>query len=160
MIYDISADGKYALLHDFSRMKHAGTSYAGVPDPYESLKYTSKITIEKMDMETGTIQQLVNLEELTHLAFPNGYKGNTNLYFFREGWNPSGTRFITFLRNMDSPDRHISAWSISEDGMILDISTIIPAIMYGSMTRYYLREGILLKFMTMEVEKLKSHWFR
>lgn len=116
MIYDISADGKYALLHDFSRMKHAGTSYAGVPDPYESLKYTSKITIEKMDMETGTIQKLVNLEELSHLAFPNGYKGNTNLYFFREGWNPSGTRFITFLRNMDSPDRHISAWSISDDG--------------------------------------------
>jgi hypothetical protein len=116
MIYDISSDGKYALLHDFSRMKHAGTSYAGVPDPYESLKYTNKIFIEKMDMETGEIQKLVHLEQLANIAFPNGYDGNTNLYFFREGWNPSGTRFITFLRNMDSPNRHVSGWSIASDG--------------------------------------------
>jgi hypothetical protein len=116
MIYDISSDGKYALLHDFSRMKHAGTSYAGVPDPYESLKYTDKIFIEKMDMETGETQKLVNLEQLANIAFPDGYDGDTNLYFFREGWNPSGTRFIIFLRNMDSPDRHVSAWSISSDG--------------------------------------------
>ena len=116
MIYDISSDGKYALLHDFSRMKHAGTSYAGVPDPYESLKFTDHIFIEKMDMETGESQQLVSLEQLAHLAFPDGYEGKTNLYFFREGWNPSGTRFITFLRNMDSPNRHVSAWSISADG--------------------------------------------
>ena len=116
MIYDISSDGKYALLHDFSRMKHAGTSYAGVPDPYESLKYTDKIFIEKMDMETGEIQKLVHLEQLANIAFPNGYDGNTNLYFFREGWNPSGTRFITFLRNMDSPNRHVSGWSIASDG--------------------------------------------
>jgi len=116
MIYDISSDGKYALLHDFSRMKHAGTSYAGVPDPYESLKFTDKIFIEKMDMETGESQKLVDLEQMAKIAFPNGYDGQTNLYFFREGWNPSGTRFITFLRNMDSPNRHVSGWSISSDG--------------------------------------------
>ena len=116
MIYDISSDGRYALLHDFSRMKHAGTSYAGIPDPYESQKYTDKIFIEKMDMETGESQKLIHLERLANIAFPNGYDGNTNLYFFREGWNPSGTRFITFLRNMDSPDRHVSGWSIAADG--------------------------------------------
>ncbi|MCK5470112.1 MAG: hypothetical protein KAI99_16435 [Cyclobacteriaceae bacterium] len=116
MIYDISSDGKYTLLHDFSRMKHAGTSYAGVPDPYESLKFTDKIFIFSMNMETGETQKLVNLEQLANIAFPDGYDGKTNLYFFREGWNPSGTRFITFLRNMDSPNRHVSAWSISSDG--------------------------------------------
>jgi len=116
MIYDISADGQYALTHDFSRMKHAGTSYAGVPDPYESVKYTDELFIEKMNMETGEIQKLVHLEQLANMAFPEGYNGNTNLYFFREGWNPSSTRFITFLRNMDSPDRHVSGWSISADG--------------------------------------------
>jgi hypothetical protein len=116
MIYDISSDGKYALLHDFSRMKHAGTSYAGVPDPYEDLKYTDQIFIEKMDMDTGGSERLVSLEQLAKIAFPNGYDGETNLYFFREGWNPSGTRFITFLRNMDSPNRHVSGWSISADG--------------------------------------------
>jgi len=116
MIYDISSDGKYALLHDFSRMKHAGTSYAGVPDPYENLQYTDQIFIEKMDMETGESEKLVHLEQLANIAFPDGYDGKTNLYFFREGWNPSGTRFITFLRNMDSPNRHVSGWSISAEG--------------------------------------------
>ena len=116
MIYDISSDGQYALLHDFSRMKHAGTSYAGVPDPYEDLKYTDKIVIEKMNMDTGESEELVNLEQLANIAFPNGYDGKTNLYFFREGWNPSATRFITFLRNMDSPNRHVTGWSISADG--------------------------------------------
>ena len=116
MIYDISSDGKYALLHDFSRMRHAGTSYAGIPDPYESLQITDKIFIEKMDMETGKTKNLIHLEQLANIAFPDGYDGNTNLYFFREGWNPSATRFITFLRNMDSPNRHVSAWSIASDG--------------------------------------------
>jgi hypothetical protein len=116
MIYDISSDGKYALLHDFSRMKHAGTSYAGVKDPYAHLKFTPKIAIEKMDMDSGEVEKIINLEQLAKRAFPKGYDGETNLYFFREGWNPSGTRFITFLRNMDSPNRHVSGWSISADG--------------------------------------------
>lgn len=115
-IYDISSDGKKALAHSFARMKHAGTSYAGIPDPYESLKFTDKLGIEKVDMETGEVEFLVGLEQMAKIAFPNGYHGETNLYFFREGWNPSATRFITFLRNMDSPDRHVSGWSISADG--------------------------------------------
>lgn len=115
-IYDISSDGKKALVHSFARMKHAGTSYAGISDPYSALKYTDKLGIEKMDMETGEVEFLVGLEQMAKIAYPNGYKGKTNLYFFREGWNPSATRFITFLRNMDSPDRHVSGWSISADG--------------------------------------------
>lgn len=114
-VYDVSADGKMALVHDFARMKHAGTSYVGISDPYESLQFTDELGIEKMDMETGKVEFLVGLEQMAKIAFPDGYKGKTNLYFFREGWNPSATRFITFLRNMDSP-RHVSAWSISADG--------------------------------------------
>jgi hypothetical protein len=115
-IYDVSSDGKWALCHDFPRMKHAGTSYVGIPDPYEDQKFTNELGIEKMNMETGEVEFLVGLERMANIAFPDGYDGETNLYFFREGWNPSGTRFITFLRNMDSPDRHVSGWSISADG--------------------------------------------
>ncbi len=115
-IYDVSADGKWALCHDFPRMKHAGTSYVGIPDPFEDQKYTDRLGIEKMNMETGEVKFLVGLERMANIAFPDGYDGETNLYFFREGWNPSGTRFITFLRNMDSPDRHVSGWSVSADG--------------------------------------------
>lgn len=115
-VYDVSADGKTALTHDYSRMKHAGTQYVGIPDPYESLQSPKQSGIESMDMETGEVEFLISLEKMATIAFPHGYTGETNLYFFREGWNPSGTRFIAFLRNMDSPERHVSGWSISADG--------------------------------------------
>lgn len=115
-IYDVSSDGKYALTHNFARMKHKGTSYDGVPDPFEDVQIPIASGIEKMDMDTGETKFLISIDSLAQIAFPDGYTGETNLYIFREGWNPSATRFITFLRNMDSPDRHVSGWSISADG--------------------------------------------
>ena len=115
-VYDITDDGTMALTHDYARMKHAGTLYTGIPDPYEDLQSAKQSGIEKMDMETGNVEFLISLDRMAEIAFPQGYTGETNLYFFREGWNPSGTRFIAFLRNMDSPDRHVSGWSISADG--------------------------------------------
>ena len=115
-VYDVSDDGSMALTHDFARMKHAGTLYEGVPDPYEEFQAPKQSGIERMDMETGQVEFLISLERMADIAFPQGYTGSTNLYFFREGWNPSCTRFIAFLRNMDSPDRHVSGWSISSDG--------------------------------------------
>ena len=115
-VYDVSYDGKSALTHDYARMKHAGTLYVGIPDPYEDLQSPEQSGIERMDMETGEVEFLISLDRIAEIAFPQGYTGETNLYFFREGWNPSGTRFIAFLRNMDSPDRHVSGWSISADG--------------------------------------------
>ena len=114
-VYDVSADGTTALTHDFARMKHPGTAYVGVPDLYEGFKAPGQSGIEKMDMETGKVEFLISLERMSQIAFPQGYKGRTNLYSFREGWNPSGTRFIAFLRNMDV-QRHVSGWSISADG--------------------------------------------
>jgi hypothetical protein len=114
-IYDISNDGTMALTHDFTRMKHRGTMYVGIPDPNENEIAPAQSGIEKMNMDTGHVEFLLSLEQLKKIAFPNGYTGKTNLYIFREGWNPSGTRFITFLRNMDF-QRHVSGWSMSADG--------------------------------------------
>jgi len=114
-IYDVSDDGAVALTHDFIRMKHAGTEYVGIPDPYVGVRAPRQSGIEKMDMETGEVDFLISLERMAGIAFPEGYRGRTDLYFFREGWNPAGTRFLCFLRNMDTP-RHVSGWSISADG--------------------------------------------
>lgn len=114
-VYDVSADGAMALTHDFARMKHGGTMYVGIPDPYEKLRTPAKSGVEKMDMETGHVEFLISLERIAEIAFPQEYKEKTGLYFFREGWNPSGTRFIAFIRNMASP-RHCTGWSISADG--------------------------------------------
>lgn len=114
-IYDIAADGKTALTHEFARMKHPGTAYVGIPDPCEDDKAPRESGIEKMDLETGKTEFLLSLEQLARLAFPNGYAGTSNIYIFREEWNPSGTRFMVYLRNYDSPV-HVSGWSVSTDG--------------------------------------------
>jgi len=114
-VYDVSADGMTALTHDFARMKHGGTMYAGIPDPYEEKRTPAESGVEKMDMETGHVDFLISLERMAEIAFPQGYTEKTGLYFFREGWNPSGTRFIAFIRNMARPP-HCSGWAISADG--------------------------------------------
>jgi len=114
-IYDVSRDGKFALTHDFQRMKHGGTNYVGVPERHEGEIAPGEIGVEKMDMATGRTELVVGLNRMSEIAFPAGYMGKTNLYFFREGWNPSGTRFIAFLKNADRPT-HTSGWSISADG--------------------------------------------
>jgi len=114
-VYDVSDDGRVALTHDFTRMRHPGTCYVGLKDPYEALKTPGGSGIEKKDMETGQVRFLISLEALAKAAFPQGYHGKTNLYVFREEWNPSATRFMVYLRNMDVP-MHISGWSVSADG--------------------------------------------
>ena len=96
-------------------MRHGGTNYVGVPDRYEGQIAPAEIGIEKMDMQTGRVELLISLKKMAEVAFPKGYPGKTDLYFFREGWNPSGTRFITFLKNADRPT-YTGGWSISADG--------------------------------------------
>jgi hypothetical protein len=48
------------------------------------------------------------------------------LYFFREGWNPSGTRFIAFLKNADRPT-YTGGWSISADGKDVRLFYMTPS---------------------------------
>ena len=71
-----------------------------------------------MDMKTGRVEFLISLKRMAEIAFPQGYTGKTNLYVFREGWNPSGTRFIAFLKNADRPT-YTGGWSISADGKVV-----------------------------------------
>jgi hypothetical protein len=126
-IYDVSRDGAFALTHDFQRMRHGkSTNYVGVPDPYEGEIAPAEIGIEKMDMNTGQVKFLISLKKISEIAFPNGYAGKTNLYFFREGWNPSGTRFIAFLKNADRPT-YTGGWSISADGQDVRFFYMIPS---------------------------------
>jgi hypothetical protein len=113
-IYDLSPDGATALTHDFERMKHGGTAYVGIDDAYKS-QYAPKNTgIWKMNMDTGNAELIMSLERMSGIAYPNGHPSSGCLYFFREGWNPSGTRFIAFLKD---PDNGLSkAFSMTSDG--------------------------------------------
>jgi hypothetical protein len=51
---------------------------------------------------------------MARIAYPKGLPRSGYLYFFREGWNPSGTRFIAFIKD---PINHIGApYSLAADG--------------------------------------------
>lgn len=114
-IYDVSRDGAFALTHEFARMKHGGTNYVGLSERSENEIAPADSGIEKMDLATGRVETVISLKRIADIAFQSGYQGKTNLYFFREGINPSGTRFIAFLKNADRPT-YTGGFSISTDG--------------------------------------------
>jgi hypothetical protein len=114
-IYVASPDGRFALTHDYARMKHGGTNYVGIPDPVEGQAAPAATGIWKMDLDSGKSELIVTLKRMSEIAFPGGYTGDTDLYIFREGWNPSGSRFLAFLKNSSRPTL-TQGWSISADG--------------------------------------------
>ena len=107
-IYDVSPDGKVALTHDFQRMKHAGTAYVGIPDPFGGKAAPAETGIWRMDLDTGQAELILSLARMARVC---NYTSKTELYFFRTGWNVSGTRFLTFLKgDIDQ------AWSMDGSG--------------------------------------------
>ena len=113
-IYDLSPDGAFALTHDFERMKHRGTDYAGIEDKYKDQFAPSQTGIWKMNLDTGNAELIMALDRMARIAYPNGDPSSGCLYFFREGWNPSGTRFIAFVK--DPENGYFKAFSMTPTG--------------------------------------------
>lgn len=113
-IYIPSPDGSAALTHDFERMKHDGTDYVGIPDRYAREIAPGETGVWRIDLNTGRTELLVSLDRMARIVYPQARPARGCLYFFREGWNPSGTRFMAFVKD---PDNGIdTAFSISADG--------------------------------------------
>jgi len=113
-IYDLSPDGETALTHDFERMKHRGTDYVGIEDKYKDQIAPRETGIWKMNMNTGSEQLIMSLEKMAAIAYPRGLPASGGLYFFREGWNPSGSRFVTFIK--DPANNLFEAYSMTANG--------------------------------------------
>ena len=113
-IYDLSPDGATALTHDFERMKHRGTDYVGIEDKYKDQFAPNKTGIWKMNLDTGNAELIITLARMAGIAYPNGNPSSGGLYFFREGWNPSGTRFIAFVK--DPENSFFKAFSMTPNG--------------------------------------------
>ncbi|MSV28798.1 MAG: hypothetical protein EXQ52_08635 [Bryobacterales bacterium] len=113
-IYDLSPDGATALTHDFERMKHAGTDYAGIEDKYKSQHAPSQTGIWKMDMDSAKSDLVMPLDKMAAIAYPKGIPSAGSFYVFREGWNPSGTRFIAFVK--DPANGFFEGFSMSASG--------------------------------------------
>lgn len=123
-VYTISPDGKTLLSVNFERIKHAGCDYVGIDDPYKNQWAPSEIGIWKMDMQTEKIEMLMSVRDMANIMYPKGLPSDTlggTLYFFREGFNPSGNRFIAFLKDMREiepgrTDTRTEGYSMNLDG--------------------------------------------
>src|SRR5215475_816166 len=93
-IYDLSPDGSTGLTHDFERMKHQGTDYVGIEDKYKDQIAPRETGVWKMNMDTGSAQLIMSLDQMAAIAYKSGRPASGGLNFFREGWNPSGARFV------------------------------------------------------------------
>ncbi len=113
-IYDLSPDGATALTHDFERMKHRGADYIGIEDKYKNQFAPSETGIWKMNLDTGHSELVMTLEKMAGIAYPGGSPSSGCLYFFREGWNPSGTRLIAFVK--DPENNLFKAFSMTATG--------------------------------------------
>jgi hypothetical protein len=113
-IYDLSPDGNAALTHDYERMKHAGTGYVGIEDRFKGQIAPRETGIWKMDMNTGKAELILSLEKMAAIAYPRGRPASGALYFFREGWNPAGSRFVAFVK--DPANQLFEAYSAAADG--------------------------------------------
>jgi len=112
-IYDLSPDSKTALTHDFERM-HKGTDYVGIEDKYKGQHAPSETGIWKMNMDTGNAELIMPLDRMASIACGGKIPSSGHFYIFREGWNPSGTRFITFIK--DPENRLFEGYSIAANG--------------------------------------------
>jgi len=112
-IYDLSPDGRTALTHDFEG-DHQGTDYATFGDTADGQPAPSKTGIWKMNMDTGKAELIMTLDRMAAIAFPRGVPKSGRFYIFREGWNPSGKRFVVFLK--DPENKLFEAYSMSADG--------------------------------------------
>ena len=115
-VYDLSRDGATALTHDFERIKHYGTEYVGIEDLYQNQYAPSKTGVWKMNMDTGKAKLIMSLAGIAAIAYPNGIPSSGCLYFFREGWNPSGTRFIAFIKDPENGGFKDKAFSMTSNG--------------------------------------------
>jgi len=105
-----------ALTHDFERMNFFhGTEYVGLENPYEKILAPSQTGIWKMNMDTGKAEMVISLAKMAQIVYPKGLPSSGYLYFFREGWNPSGTRFIAFIKDPLNHDLN-DAYSMAPDG--------------------------------------------
>ena len=99
-VYHVSPDGKLATSEDFQRIAWGGCDYVGIADPWADQNTPAATGIWIVDIDTGASRLIMSLEKLASLATPDGWPPVFGkLYVFRSDWNPTGSRFITYLKS-------------------------------------------------------------
>jgi hypothetical protein len=120
--YALSSDGQTAMTHDFERMEHKGTPYVGISDKYEDEWAPKETGIFNMNLNTGESKMIMSVDQIADYIFPDGRPepAKGRMFIFRESFNPSGTRFMTFIRDMKNKRRElpftVTSFSMTPDG--------------------------------------------
>jgi hypothetical protein len=96
-------------------MKHGGTDYVGIPDKYDRQWAPKETGVWRMDMKSGKSKLVVSLHDMAKVIYRDKLPSDTltgHLYIFREGWNPSGSRFIVFVKQTKEGER-AKTWGYS-----------------------------------------------
>lgn len=118
-VYTISPDGQTGLTHDFERMLHRGTAYVGIEDRYASQWAPEETGIYRINILTGETEKIISVAEMAKIIFGDERPAEPHsiLYFFREGFNVSGSRFIAFVKDVRGNKEAVTyGYSMTPDG--------------------------------------------
>ncbi|MHA2315030.1 MAG: hypothetical protein ACXACF_07060 [Candidatus Hermodarchaeia archaeon] len=100
-VYTVSPDGVTGLTHDFERMLHGGTSYVGIEEKFKDQWAPKETGIYEINIKSGATEMIISIAKMAKIIFGKDRPADPKaiLYFFREGFNPSGSRFIAFVKD-------------------------------------------------------------
>lgn len=99
-VADTSRDCKHAVCVNFSRIYNfrPGYGYAAIKDPFFNKKAPKEDGVFLMDLETGSVKQILNYETMRDAFFMEP-RSNGKLLINHINFNPSGTHFAMLFRN-------------------------------------------------------------
>lgn len=112
---NVSADGKYSLSINFSRIFdfRPGYGYAGVPDPFkENAPADDGVWLQ--DLHTGESELVVSYDRIAK-EFPQKPYCDHKLVVNHITFNPSGNRFLILLREFPEPRQRRKTLLLTSD---------------------------------------------
>ena len=130
-VYSVSADGRFALTLDFSRLYELrpGYGYYNVPEVTRGIKLPDTTAIWKVDLETGKVTELLKYTDFANFQPRMEMKENNSIHKVNHIMiNPNGKRFMVLYRwfcgrrkytrlitcNTDGTDMYV----LSDDDMV------------------------------------------
>ncbi|MBN2327608.1 MAG: hypothetical protein JXR73_10680 [Candidatus Omnitrophica bacterium] len=110
-IYSVSADGKRAVVPNFSRLNEMrpGYGYEGVPDPWADVNQPKGDGIYCMNLETGESRLIVSIDRIANFRRQPSMEGSKH-YFNHLLFNQDGSRFIFLHRWRIQRDDGRTGW--------------------------------------------------
>lgn len=131
-VYTVSPDGVTGLTHDFERMLHRGTAYVGIEDKFKDQWAPKETGIYKINIKSGETEMIISIAKIAKIIFGKDRPADPKaiLYYFREGFNPSGSRFIAFVKDVRNGETITYGYSMKPNGEDIRFLYMYPSHHY------------------------------